>query len=120
MHEYVALTPLNLLARVIAAEQIMHALPGAVLPPAPAVLVDNLPGGKVMEQRAPGPAPTAGIEDRVQNFALRILLRSAAWFGGGDQMLNQRPFTVPEVSWVRFAGIHASGLPKVVDPRQSF
>jgi len=32
----------------IAPEEIMHALPGPVVPPAPEVLIDNLPGGKVV------------------------------------------------------------------------
>jgi hypothetical protein len=82
----------------IATEQIMNQLPGTVLPPAPEVLVDNLPRRKVMGQQPPGTATPEDIEDRVQNFALGIFLRSAAWFGSGDQMLNQRPFTVTEVS----------------------
>ena len=98
----------------------MHVLPGAVPAPAPEVLVDHLPGRKVMGQQTLRTATTENIEDRVQNFALQICLRSAAWFGGGDQMLNQRPFAVTEVGWVRFAGFHAPMLPEVVDPRQSF
>jgi len=71
-------------------------------------------------QHTPCTATTEDLEDRIQNFALRIFLRSATWFGGGDQMLNQRPFAATEVSWVRFAGFNTPMLPEVVCPRQPF
>ena len=40
--------------------------------------------------------------------------------GGGDQMLNQRPFTVTEVGWVWFAGFHAPDGNLAVLPGASF
>jgi hypothetical protein len=104
----------------LAAEQIMPVLPGTVLPPAPKVLVDELPGGEVVRQQAPGTATTEARENGIQNFARRILLRSAPGFGGGDQMLNQRPFAVAEISWVRSTGFHTPILLKMVHPKQAF
>ena len=92
----------------------MPPLPGAIVPPAPEVLVDKLPGWKVMGQQAPGTATTENREDRIQDFALRIFLRSPTGLGGGDEMLKQGPFAVTEVSWVWFAGFHASILPELV------
>ena len=94
----------------IAAEQIMHVLPGTVLPPAPKVLVDNLPGGKVMGQQAPGAATTKDVKNRIQDFTLGIFLGPPTGFSWGDQVLNQRPLAVTEVGRVRFTGFHAPRL----------
>jgi hypothetical protein len=60
-----------------------------------------------MWQQTPGTATTQEVEDGVQDFPLGILFWSAAWFGRGNQMLNQRPFTVTEISGVWFPGFHA-------------
>jgi hypothetical protein len=94
----------------IAAEQIVHALPGAVFPPAPKVLIDNLPGRKVVGQQAPRAATTEDIEDRIDDFTLRIFLGPPTGFGWGDQMCDQLPFFVAQVGRVRFAGFHAPRL----------
>jgi hypothetical protein len=60
-----------------------------------------------MGQQAPGTATTEDIEDGIHDLALRIFLRSPTGLGSGDEMLNQRPFTIPEVSRRRVAGFHA-------------
>jgi hypothetical protein len=98
----------------------MPVLPGAVLPPAPEVLVDNLPGRKVMGQQAPGTATPKDIEERIQDLTLGIFLGPPTAFGGGHQMVDQVPFFVAQVGRVRFAGFHAPILPEGVDSKQSF
>ena len=98
----------------------MHALPGAIVPPAPEVLIDNLPRGKIMGQQAPGTAPTQDIEDRIHDLTLGIFLGPPTGLSGGHQMFNQVPFLVAEVGRVRFAGFHAPIVPDVVCPEQSF
>jgi hypothetical protein len=98
----------------------MHVLPGAIVPPAPEVLIDNLPGGEVMRQQAPGTATTQDIADGIHDLTLGIFLGPPTGLGAGPQMLDQRPFFVTQVGWVRFAGSQAAILPKVVDPRQPF
>jgi hypothetical protein len=98
----------------------MHVLPGAIVPPAPEVLIDNLPGGKVMRQQAPGTATTQDIEDGIHDLTLGIFLGPPTGLGAGHQMFDQIPFFVAQVGWVRFSGSHASMLLDVVDPRQPF
>jgi hypothetical protein len=98
----------------------MHPLPGAIVPPAPAVLVDDLPGGNVMGPQAPGTATPEARENRIQDFALRILLRSPTGLGGGNSMVKQRPFAVTEISRGWCAGFHAPMLPDVAHSGQPF
>ncbi len=98
----------------------MHAWPGAIVPPAPEVLVDNLPGGKVMRQKAPGTATAKDVEDRLQDLTFGIFLGPSTRLGRGYQMLAQVLFFVTQVGRVRFAGFHAPMLPEVLDPRQPF
>jgi hypothetical protein len=73
----------------IATEQIMHPLPGTVLPPAPELLIDNLPGRKVVGQQAPRTTTTEDREDRLQDFTLWRFLGPPTGLGWGDQMLTQ-------------------------------
>jgi hypothetical protein len=98
----------------------MHALPGAIVPPAPKVLIDNLPRGEVMRQQAPGTATAQDIEDRIQDLTFRIFLGPPTGLGGRHQIVDQVPFFVAQVGRVRFAGFHAPMLPEVADPGQSF
>src|SRR5262245_33736324 len=65
----------------------MPALLGLIVPPAPEVLVDDLPGRKVRGQQAPGTAPTQDREDRSHDLALAICLRPPTGLGG---LLTQR------------------------------
>jgi hypothetical protein len=104
----------------VAAQQLMHTLPGAIIPPAPEILIDNLPGGKVMRQQAPGTATTQDIEDRIQDLTLGIFLGPSTGLGRWDQMLNQGPLSVTEIGWVWFARFHAPMLLDVVCPKQAF
>jgi hypothetical protein len=73
-----------------------------------------------MRQQAPGAATTQDIEDRIHGLTFGIFLGPPTGLGAGHQMLNQIPFFVAQVGWVRVAGSHASMLPEVVHPRQSF
>src|SRR5262245_59146162 len=98
----------------------MPALPGAIVPPAPEVLIDNLPGRKVVRQQAPGTATTEDREDRIHDLTLGRFLGPPTGLGAGHQMFDQIPFFVAQIGWVWFAGSHAPMLPEVVDPRQSF
>ena len=69
-----------------AAEQIMRALSGPVLSPAPEILVDSLPRGQIMGQQAPGTTTAYDmydIEDAVQNLPLGVFLGPATRFGCG-------------------------------------
>jgi len=68
----------------IAAQHIMHQLPSAILPPAPEVLIDKLPWGKVMGQQTPRTATPKDTEDGIENFAPGIFLSPPAGFGGGN------------------------------------
>jgi len=63
---------------------IMHQLPSAILPPAPEVLIDKLPWGKVMGQQTPRTATPKDTEDGIENFAPGIFLSPPAGFGGGN------------------------------------
>jgi hypothetical protein len=104
----------------IATEQIMHTLPRPILPPAPKVLIDELPGRQVVRQQAPRTATTEDIKNGLEDFMLGIFFRSPTGLGWGDQMLNQGPFTVTESGRVWLAGFHAPMLLDVGGPRQSF
>ena len=65
----------------VAAEPVVHHLPGPILLPAPKILVDDLPGGEVMGQQAPRTATTQDIKDAVQDFAFGVLLWAAPRLG---------------------------------------
>ncbi len=100
------LAPLSSRHAHSAAQEVMHARPGAIVPPAPDVLIDHLPRGKIMRQQAPGTPTTEEIKNGVQDFPFGILLGSAPRLLrhiGGDQ----RPFLVSEVGRVRGSGVHA-------------
>ena len=104
----------------VTAEQIVPTLPGAIVPPAPEVLIDDLPRGKVMRQQAPGTATAQDVEDRLQDFTRRICLGPPTGLGGGHQMADHVPFFIAQVGRVRFARVHAPKLPEVAHPRQPF
>ena len=89
-----------------AAAQGMPHLPGAVLPPAPAVLVDHRPGRKVMGPQTPRAAATENREEGIADVARRIVLGASSRVGGRPIGGNQRPFRVREVGRVRCAGFH--------------
>jgi hypothetical protein len=92
----------------------MHQLPSPIVPPAPKILIDDLPGWEIMGQQAPGTTPTQDIEDGVQDFPFGILLGSAPRLGCGHIGCDQRPFLVSKVGGVRFSGCHASnGNPRI-------
>jgi hypothetical protein len=85
----------------------MHHLPGPILTPLSKVVIHDLPWRQVMGQHAPGAAAAQEIENGVQDLTLRVRFRSAAWFGFGNQMFNQCPFFVTEVSRVGWSCIHS-------------
>jgi hypothetical protein len=96
----------------VAAEEVVHPLPGTVLLPAPKIMGDDLPRGEVVGQQAPGTATTQDIQDTIQDFPFRILLGSAPRLRGGHLGGDQRPFLVREVGRVRFSGFHSgNGTP---------
>jgi hypothetical protein len=84
----------------------MHPLPGAVLAPAPEVLVDNLPRRQVMGHQTPRTAATHDVENAVEDFPLGVCLGPAPRFGFRHQMLDQLPFFVAEVGRIGFSGFH--------------
>ena len=88
----------------------MDVLPDPVLAPDPKVVVHNLPWGKVMRQQTPRTPTPHDIEDRIENFALGVLLGAPSALGLGHIGLKQRPFLVAQVSRVRFSGFHTSSL----------
>jgi hypothetical protein len=98
----------------------MHERPGAVLLPAPKVVVHELPGGEVMGQQTPGTPTAHDIKDAVQDFPFGILLRAPPRFGPGHIRLAERPFAVCQVGRVRFSRFHTPSLAEVTDPRQAF
>jgi hypothetical protein len=85
----------------IAAEQVMHQLPGAVLAPLLKVMVDDPPRGQIMGQHAPGTATAQQIEDAVEDLALGVFFRSAPGFRLGHEMFNQVPFFIAEIGRIR-------------------
>jgi transposase len=76
--------------RHLTAEQIMHQLPGPILPPLATVMIHDTPGRQVMRQHAPGAAAAQEIADGVQYLALRICFRSATWLAS-RQGVASRP-----------------------------
>ena len=92
----------------IAAEQVMHALPRPVVPPAPKLLLDDLPGREIMRQQAPGTPTPQAREDGVEDVPFGVLLGAAPRLGCGHLGGDPRPCLVSQVGGVRFAGCHAS------------
>jgi hypothetical protein len=67
-------------------------LPGAVQAPLVKVIVDDLPRLPVKRQHPPGTAAAEQKKAGLQDFPLRLRLRTTSWFHIGDRMFNQRPF----------------------------
>jgi hypothetical protein len=86
----------------------MHQLPRPIMPPAPNILIDELPGRAIMGQQAPGTATTQDREDGVQDVPCGIRLGSAPRLGWGHIGGDQRPCLVSQVGGVRCAGCHAA------------
>ena len=72
----------------------MDVLPRAVPAPEPKVMVDDLPGRKVMGQQAPGTPTTQDLKDAIEDLALGVLSRSPAPRGLGDIGFDDCPFFV--------------------------
>jgi hypothetical protein len=72
----------------------MDVLPRAVPAPEPKVMVDDLPGGKVMGQQAPGTPTTQDRKDAIEELALGVLSRSPAPLGRGHLGFDEGPFFV--------------------------
>jgi hypothetical protein len=67
----------------------MHQVLGAILAPAPKIVVDDLPGREIMGQQAPGTPATHNIQNALEDFALWVLLRSAPALGRGHIGLDE-------------------------------
>src|SRR5215211_4529299 len=77
----------------------------AVRTPPPEPLVDSLPGRKVSGQESPGAATLQDIEDRVEDLAGGVSLRSASPAGRRNVRLDAPPLGIREIS--RIAPFHA-------------
>jgi hypothetical protein len=91
----------------IAAQEVMEKLPGALVLPPSTRLGDQLPGGHVMGQPAPGPATAQDLEDALEHVPLGVLLRPPSDLGLGDIRGHHRPFVLGEIARVRLSGVHA-------------
>jgi hypothetical protein len=85
----------------------MHQLPGAILAPLAKVVIDDPPRGQVMGQHALGAATTQYVEERIQDLALGVCLGPSSGFGLGDEMFDQSPFFIAEISRIRLSRVHA-------------
>src|SRR5262249_51410748 len=97
----------------IAPQQVVQARPGPVLTPATKVVIDYLPRRAVVRQQPPRAAAADNIKNAVEDFALRVVLRSSAPHGMGPVRSNGYPFVVGEVGWVRLLGFHTPILPQL-------
>jgi hypothetical protein len=91
----------------IPAEQVMDMLPGPIVAPSSEIMVDYRPGREVVGEQPPGTAAPRQIPTGIENFPLGVCLRAAPSFGRGHEMLNQLPFAIRQVSWVRLSRFHA-------------
>ena len=79
----------------------VQSLPSAVLRPSPEVMVDGLPGRKVVGQLAPGAATTDDVEDSVEeDLAQGMYSGAPRGFRGRDMRLYVGPFGIGEVGLV--------------------
>jgi hypothetical protein len=104
----------------IAAYEVMHEVPRAVLAPGANIVIDRRPGREVMGEQAPGAAPTNDIKDAVEDFSFGVLRRSASRLDLGDIRGNQRPFVIGEIGRVRFAEFHAPQFTLSSVPGETF
>lgn len=80
----------------------MHLLPRAITPPRAKVVIDRLPGRKVMRHHPPGAPGTHDIADRIHDLST-IPCWATAGLGCGQQGLHLAPFGICEVGAVLFA-----------------
>jgi hypothetical protein len=104
----------------IAAYEVMHEVPGAVLAPGANIVIDRRPGREVMGEQAPGAAPAHDIEDTIEDFSLGVLRRSASRLDLGDIRCDQRPFVIGEIGRVRLAESHAPQFTLSFFPGETF
>ena len=82
----------------------MNELPSAILPPEPKVVIHDLPGREIVGEQTPRTPTPQDIKDAIEDFALGILLRSAAGLRLGHMGLDQLPLFVTQVGRVRLSG----------------
>jgi hypothetical protein len=90
----------------------MHALPGAIVSPAPEVLIDNLPGWELMQQQAPRSATAPQIQDPVQDVARGVRRGPSAGLRLGPQRWEPVPLSVPAIGRGRLSGVHTPDDPR--------
>src|SRR5215210_4192841 len=78
----------------------VHPLPRAVDAPSSEVMVDGLPGRKVVRQKTPGTATTDYVEDCVKDLAQGVYSRASRSFRGRDMGFYVRPFGTGQVGLV--------------------
>ena len=77
--------------RLRRAECILHPLEGTVEPPSPEIVVDGLPGRKVVGQQAPGAAASQDVEDGVYDLTQGVQPGSSGCVRCGQMGLYVRP-----------------------------
>src|SRR5918998_1176210 len=86
--------------RLRRAECILHPLEGTVEPPSPEIVVDGLPGRKVVGQQAPGAAASQDVEDGVYDLTQGVQPGSSGCVRCGQMGLYVRPLFLGEVGRV--------------------
>jgi len=75
-------------------------LPGAVDTPNPKVIVNGLPGWKLVGQQTPSTTATYDVEDGVKDFAQGIYPGPPGSVRGRKVRLYASPLGVGEIGWI--------------------
>ena len=81
-------------------QRVMNALPGAIIAPAPKVMVDALPVWIFLGQHPPLDATYHDVQDGVDDHAHIQAAWSSTRFGRWDQWLDNIPLAVAQVGWI--------------------
>src|SRR2546421_4965188 len=94
----------------VTAQDIVDPFPGTIFSPAPKIMIDNAPGRHIVGHMPPRTAGAQDIQDRIDNFPLGILLRSATGLSGRNQWCENLPFTIIEIGGIGLSGFHTARL----------
>ena len=93
-------------------QDLMDPFPRAIPPPAAEIVVNRPPGGKVARQHPPSTAAAQHIQEGVVDRPQADGTGSPPGFGGGQQGLQQSPFSVIQITRIAWIFHHLWSVPQ--------
>ena len=104
----------------VTAQGVIDPFPRPISAPAPTVVIDDAPRRQIIGDKPPRTASAQDIQDRIDDLPFGIGFRPAARFGSRNQWFENLPFSIIEIGWVGFSGLHTAILSQQTNPIPTF